>query len=70
MQVSERDVDTRLELDEELRVVLWRMAALERAGYDDQTATDLALAGDVDLHVAVSLMERGCPQGTALRILL
>ena len=29
----------------------------------------LALDRDVDLHLAVSLLERGCPADTALQIL-
>jgi hypothetical protein len=63
-------IDVRHELDEELRVVLWRTATLSKAGYDDEAALNLALASDVDLHVATSLLKRGCPIETALRILL
>ena len=68
MQIS--DIDTRHELDEELRVTLWRTATLSEAGYDDQIALDLALDKNVDLHLARRLMALGCPQATALRILL
>jgi hypothetical protein len=63
-------IDVRHELDEELRVVLWRTATLSKAGYDDEAALNLALASDVDLHVATSLLKRGCPIETALRFLL
>ena len=64
------DTDDSLKLDEEIRVVLWRIATLGRAGYDDETAVDLALDKSVDLHLAVSLVQRGCRHDTALRILL
>ncbi|HXG76133.1 MAG TPA: hypothetical protein VNJ53_06155 [Gaiellaceae bacterium] len=57
-------------LSEDLRVVLWRTGTLSRAGYDSAAALELALDRDVDLHAAVDLLERGCPQPTALRILL
>ena len=55
---------------EEERVVQWRLEELERAGYDDAAALELALAPEVDLHRAISLVRRGCPPDTALRILL
>jgi hypothetical protein len=63
-------VETVTELDEDLRVILWRAATLERAGYAVEKALDLALERGVDLHAAVSLRKRGCPEDTALRILL
>lgn len=56
------------ELDESERVLLWRIVRLVQAGYDSQSAVDLALS-PVDLHVAVDLRERGCPIELALRIL-
>ena len=56
-------------LEESERIVAWRLTQLVRAGYDDESAVELALA-DVDLHSAVDLLERGCPQQAALRILL
>lgn len=52
------------------RVEAWRMEELERAGYSPDDAALLALRHDVDLHRAVSLIGRGCPADTALRILL
>ena len=52
------------------RVVDWRRAALERAGYATPAATEIAARVDVDLHLAVDLLRRGCPQDTALQILL
>ncbi len=52
------------------RVVNWRVEALARAGYDEETAIDLALAPGVDLHLAIRLRRNGCPPATAVRILL
>jgi hypothetical protein len=68
MQTTE--VTVREQLDEGLRVVLWRAAVLARAGYAVEKALELALEQNVDLHTAVRLAEQGCPQDTALRILL
>ena len=52
------------------RIQRWRAEELERAGYDEPDAAELAGRADVDLHLAVDLLERGCPTKTALRILL
>jgi len=52
------------------RIERWRAHELERAGYDSDDAAELAARHDVDLHLAVELLERGCPPETALRILL
>jgi hypothetical protein len=52
------------------RVELWRLDSLERAGYDAQSAAVLAASPEVDLHFAVSLVERGCSVDLALQILL
>jgi hypothetical protein len=52
------------------RVVDWRRAALERAGYDTSSASKIAARADVDLHYAVDLLRSGCPAETALQILL
>lgn len=56
--------------DEELCILAWRIDVLDRAGYDEGDAAVLAAVRDVDLHVAVDLLERGCSPETALRILL
>jgi hypothetical protein len=56
-----------LALDE---VICWRFAELLTAGYEVDSAVELAARTDVDLHLAVELQRRGCPQATALRILL
>jgi hypothetical protein len=55
--------------NEEERVIGWRAELLNRAGFDDGTALELALMPHVDLHVACDLVRRGCPPATAARIL-
>ena len=50
-------------------VTSWRVERLLAAGYDAEASLVLALDRDVDLHLAVSLLERGCPPDTALQIL-
>ncbi len=52
------------------RIEQWRHEALERAGYDPESAFVLAASHDVDLHDAVDLLERGCSVDLALQILL
>jgi hypothetical protein len=52
------------------RVERWRAEALEKVGYDPESATQLAARNDVDLHQAVELVEAGCTPELALRILL
>ena len=52
------------------RVVRWRAKELERAGYDQRQARELAARHDIDLHYAVELLQRGCSPQLALRILL
>jgi hypothetical protein len=51
-------------------VLVWRYTSLRRAGYRPQHAARLARRRGVDLHVATDLLERGCDEPTALRILL
>ena len=60
-------IEPEFELD---RVEQWRVFSLERAGYDVESAAVLAASQDVDLHRAVSLLERGCSVTLALQILL
>jgi hypothetical protein len=59
--------ETNFELE---RVELWRLDSLERAGYDAESAAVLAASPEIDLHLAVSLLERGCSVDLALQILL
>ena len=48
----------------------WRFDELLRAGYDITDAAELAFHLEVDLHFATSLVQRGCPSATAVRIAL
>ena len=50
-------------------ITSWRIECLRAAGYDAEAAIVIALDRDVDLHRAVSLLERGCPPDLALQIL-
>ena len=51
-------------------ILRWRFEELLRAGYDPGAAIVVASHVDVDLHDAATLVGRGCPPETALRILL
>jgi hypothetical protein len=61
----EQNVDAEAEL-----VRGWRREELERAGYSSVDAEQLAELFYVDLHLATSLIRRGCPADTAVRILI
>ena len=64
-------VDTELRLPTESeRVICWRATELIRAGFDMPEAVELAERPDVDLHLAVELVERGCSTELAAKILL
>jgi hypothetical protein len=52
------------------RVRTWRLEQLESAGYAAYDAHILSERTDVDLHIAVGLLQAGCPVDTPLRILL
>jgi hypothetical protein len=67
MSAAELQVLYLTEID---RIENWRHEALERAGYDPESALVLAASHDVDLHAAVNLLERGCSVELALQILL
>ncbi|HXG74954.1 MAG TPA: hypothetical protein VNJ53_00120 [Gaiellaceae bacterium] len=67
MSAAELETRYATEID---RVERWRQEALERAGYDEESAFVLAASHDVDLHEAVGLLERGCTVDLALQILL
>ena len=67
MSAAELEVLYVSEID---RIEQWRHEALERAGYDPESALVLAASHDVDLHKAVGLLERGCSVELALQILL
>lgn len=63
-------VETQIHETEDERVARWRLEQLTRAGYEETVALVLADLVDIDLHLAVDLVRRGCPSDTALRILL
>lgn len=52
------------------RIEAWRTEELMRCGYSYNTAARLAERHDVDLHLAIALVERGCEPELAVRILL
>ena len=62
---SELAVDTESE-----RVTAWRASELLRAGSEPIMAAELAEHGEVDLRIALELVERGCPPDLAAQILL
>lgn len=64
-EVAEEPPRTPLGLD----VLNWRFEQLERAGFPVGAAIVLAERGDIDLHVAVGLLARGCPAELAVAIL-
>ena len=64
------ELDTPVLSGEDEQVLEWRFEELNRAGFPDHVALELAMTKDVDLHAAVELVSRGCPPTTAARILL
>ena len=52
------------------RVICWRATELIRAGFDMPEAVELAERADIDLHLAVELLRRGCSPDLATKILL
>jgi hypothetical protein len=67
--MSAAELDIHVETESE-RIERWRVQELERAGYRNGEAVELAGRPYVDLHAAVDLLRRGCPPETALRILV
>jgi hypothetical protein len=61
---------TRIPASEDEAVRGWRFEQLRAAGYPPRAASVLADRRDIDLHVALGLLARGCDPVTALRILL
>ena len=47
----------------------WRAEELERAGYPEDVAAELAMRADVDLHRAIELLLKGCSPALAADIL-
>jgi hypothetical protein len=64
MPAAEEIVETELE-----RVERWRTRELLRVGLAADDAIALAARLDVDLHEAISLVQRGCPPELVVRIL-
>lgn len=58
------------ERDEHARVDAWRLEQLLEGGYPQHRAEQLAARHDIDVRQAIALLKAGCPQRTALQILL
>jgi hypothetical protein len=67
--MASTELQTLVETESE-RIERWRAEELERAGYEPGAAAKIAVRSDIDLHLAVKLLSRGCPPDLALRILL
>lgn len=52
------------------KIERWRSEELERAGYGTRAAERLAARHDIDLHLAVGLLDQGCSPELALKILI
>ena len=65
MTVAETEIREEIEL-----VEAWRAEQLEMAGYGAQTATEIAMRPDIDLHLAIDLLASGCSAELAAQILL
>jgi hypothetical protein len=61
--------DTDIVESEAERVERWRTSELMRVGFPGDDAVVLAARFDVDLHDAITLVQRGCPVDLAIRIL-
>src|SRR3954470_20926999 len=62
--------ETNVRPSEQELVESWRAMELERAGYPAEAAAELAARADVDLHLAVELLGKGCSREPALDILI
>jgi hypothetical protein len=49
-------------------LALWRESRLRQAGFDPQTALELAAEKSIDFHELLDLVDRGCPPHLAGRI--
>ncbi len=68
MPTADTDTTTLRPTEQEL-VERWRAEELERAGYSEDVAAELAMRNDVDLHRAIELIARGCTPELAAEIL-
>ena len=62
--------ETNVRPTEQELVERWRAEELERAGYPEDAAAELAMRNDVDLHRAVELLRQGCSPELAVQILI
>jgi hypothetical protein len=69
MLITELELDAELE-SREFRIQRLRVEALRLAGYGFRASLLLAIQPDLDLEQARRLMELGCPEETAMRILV
>jgi hypothetical protein len=69
MLITELELEAELE-SREFRVQRLRVEALRLAGYGFRASLLLAVQPDLDLAQARRLMELGCPEETAMRILI
>jgi hypothetical protein len=67
MAAADVQIITKTEME---RVEHWRAEELVRAGFDPSDAIALAARHDIDLHLAVELVQQGCPYETAIDILI
>jgi hypothetical protein len=58
-----------LDVVEAAAILGWRFSQLVDAGFEVTDAVMLAARVEIDLHDATALVARGCPSGTAVRIL-
>jgi hypothetical protein len=63
------ETNTSVRPTEQELVERWRAQELERAGYPASVAMELAMRADVDLHIAVELLQKGCSPQVAADIL-
>jgi len=61
---------SRLDTEEATQILRWRLRTLAAAGYELDDAAVLTSHVQIELQAAVELIERGCPSGTAVRILI
>ena len=62
--------ETNIRPTEQELVERWRAQELERAGFPEDVAAELAMRNDVDLHRAVELLRQGCSPELAVQILI
>jgi hypothetical protein len=55
--------------DADADLVAWRRSRLQRAGFPEPLARELAADRRTDLHAVLDLVDRGCPPVLAARIL-